>query len=138
MFLYEEISCFGGIHYLTRAFTRSKWFQLLVQILVLPVVDDVWHKQYRMCSNGETRTVYPPSNFKEVRIFYWFQIEAFYLSHEMVKTLGFSNAKLYIILQQILHWISKNISLLKFSEVVKNTSDTFQIKSYCISVHQNV
>ena len=28
---------------------------------------------------------------------------AFYLTHEMIKTLGFSNAKLYIILQQILH-----------------------------------
>lgn len=74
---------------------------------------------------------------KKFEYFLGFKIEAFYLNQEMVKTLGFSNAKLYIILQQILHWFSKNISLLKFSELVKNTPETFQVKSYCISVHQN-
>ena len=40
---------------------------------------------------------------KKFEYFLGFKIEAFYLNQEMVKTLGFSNAKLYIILQQILH-----------------------------------
>ena len=40
---------------------------------------------------------------KKFEYFPGFKIEAFYLNQEMVKTLGFSNAKLYIILQQILH-----------------------------------